>query len=526
VACPRLARRAACLAIACALAFCASAGQGADGAQSDPLSPAAIESRLAAAERLAAAGTGGCLERLALVASQLDALAADPAFAIVLPRGPARLSALRYRVHLARADCVSDAAERAGELRAALSAARQSVVDYRDGLDYQSMVIMQFNVAVTLRTVGDSAASVAELESAIGMDREYGFDEDAQENRQLLTRWQGLPAPGGTAPSEEVSQRTAVLRLAWEASDADVTLETSFIRIGRKDVVRSSASRTVQRHVRRPASGGWLVSYGPGEIVQGERSSLVQEQLFNDLVVPEAHGLLELPPVLLSAQGEFQRHTGTFDFAGRLQLEARRLYTEQSGGQALSRDQIHDLAVMFSAQAVANQAEEDHDLQTAAWNGASLEQGVWYRTQAQLMLPGSPAADITHEVEFAYTHQVPCVDGGEARCVEIVVHAGPARAAIAQAEPFIRRTLRLQGFRYWSATYMRMVLDPDTLTPYVRDTRRYWYASCGADCDSESVMERILWRAAAPRAAAPASAGQAPSKDPAGVPAVAGAPGP
>jgi hypothetical protein len=46
---------------------------------------------------------------------------------------------------------------------------------------------------------------------------------------------------------------------------------------------------------------------------------------------------------------------------------------------------------------------------------------------------------------------------------------------------------------------MRIVADPETLTPYLRDTRRYW-SICYDEppCHGESAQERTLWRSGLP----------------------------
>jgi hypothetical protein len=72
------------------------------------------------------------------------------------------------------------------------------------------------------------------------------------------------------------------------------------------------------------------------------------------------------------------------------------------------------------------------------------------------------------------------VEEGPTQCVEIVVHARPDPRALPAAVRNLSRVLRLhEGLHYWAATYMRLVVDPDTLTPYLRDARRYWYVRCG-----------------------------------------------
>src|SRR5215469_8066890 len=130
--------------------------------QRDPQSPEAISARLQYADFLIegtevnateAKGTevkeigGDCGKRLDGAQAQLDAATARPALDVLLPLGRARVANGEYKLHIARAACAGDAHRRQGELRQALDAAREAGGLYRDGLDYQSAVVMQFNVA-------------------------------------------------------------------------------------------------------------------------------------------------------------------------------------------------------------------------------------------------------------------------------------------------------------------------------------------------------------------------------------------
>jgi hypothetical protein len=50
-----------------------------------------------------------------------------------------------------------------------------------------------------------------------------------------------------------------------------------------------------------------------------------------------------------------------------------------------------------------------------------------------------------------------------------VVHAAPLPDPIRPVGPT----------SYWAATYIRLIIDPSTLTPYLREARYYWYVSNG-----------------------------------------------
>src|SRR4029077_2892038 len=118
-----------------------------------------------------------CAQRLEQAQEQLGSVEANPKASVMFPDGWARAVDIEYRLHLARADCGSEA-DRENELGTAVAAARRAVELYRNMFDYRSMVIMQFDVGVVLRQLGDNAAALAALETALDMDREYGFQDD------------------------------------------------------------------------------------------------------------------------------------------------------------------------------------------------------------------------------------------------------------------------------------------------------------------------------------------------------------
>jgi hypothetical protein len=139
------------------------------------------------------------------------------------------------------------------------------------------------------------------------------------------------------------------------------------------------------------------------------------------------------------------------------------------------------LKLDFGRAAVEQNAAEDYDFQTGVWIGATLEQGVWYKMSVPLTLPGARQLLLPHRVEFAYTRNLPCTPASTSpTCVEMVVHATPEAASVAYLLNFVDRELGrnpLIKTHFWATTYMRIVTDPNTLTTYLYDERRYWHAS-------------------------------------------------
>ena len=126
-------------------------------------------------------------------AKQLDTARQSQA-GFALPSALAREAAIDYQIHVGRASCDSGVVLRDQELRAAVESARRAVDLYKDEFDAVSMVTMQFNLGVTYHELGESSAAFAALQTALEMDREYGFREDAKDNYRTILQWKGQSA--------------------------------------------------------------------------------------------------------------------------------------------------------------------------------------------------------------------------------------------------------------------------------------------------------------------------------------------
>jgi hypothetical protein len=465
--------------------------------KADPDSPRALSARLDYAQYLVDAADVACHQRLDTAQSQLDTVTRTPGADVEFPNGRARTADIQYRVKRARASCGAAPAERETDLREALAAAQQAVGLFRDTLDYQSMAIMQFNVAVTQRMLGDNDAAVASLESALAMDREYGFRQDADDNNKLLALWNG-PAKtiGGADPTTAAaSAEPAVtapdtpggsvsLKFAWAARDATVGIQVDHAGFMNDSVFHGSAHRSFKQHVHARGNG-WIVAYEAGQIAYDVPGYAPEYAPGNaPRHVPASRGgpgteqylaaslgrYLLLPGFDVSAKGDFEQFTD--------------LRHVDYGGPAAAAEE---------------HAEEDYDFKTEVWIGATLEQGVWYNMSGPLILPGTRQLLFPYDVSFAYTHDVPCTPTSTGQsCIEIVVHATPDAKRLSELLNYANRRLtfhRQSRSNYWSTTDMRIVTDPSTLETYVYDVRRYWHGSGGAlDSDKpENHSERLVW---------------------------------
>jgi hypothetical protein len=452
--------------------------------RAEPASPALLNAQLAYAGYLLSRARGpSCAERLNRAQEEIGSVAASPKTRVMFPAGWGLVADLEYRQHLARAACGSKA-DRRDDLLAAVEAARRAVGLYRNAFDYHSMVIMQFNTAVGLRRLGDDAAAVAALEAALGMDREYGFRDDASENYELLLTWRGEPAGAAQVAAllRQFPQRRVVLKFRWHATDARITLDRRRTSLVGGLVVHSRATAAFERRITANPGGGWSVSYAhdltgyaPG--VWPSESSSLKTQLFFPPAPFPAVGFK------VSGTGDFQDVTDSKAFATRLTARTDRLIRAgaRSGPDArdATSDAVEATAMAFSPGIQEAETAEDYQLETAMWIGATLEQGVWYEVSAPLALPGLSRFVVPQRLEFAFTRWVPCTADATARsCAEIVIHATPDQQALGNLLADIRNTVQYDRFvDYAASTDARIVIDPATLFPYTREEQIYWYAS-------------------------------------------------
>lgn len=461
-----------------------------------------LEWRLAYAQSQAESQDGDCASRLQTVQRQRDIAAADPALDIVVPEGRARLANIDYRLHLGRASCGSEAKPRKDELLAALDAAQRAVPLYRAVYDYQAMAIMQYDVAAAYRLLGDTDKAVTALKTAIGMDSDYGFAADAQDNAETLRRWTGQAAdPVQMAVS--VPKRSITLAFAWEPRDADVALEADYLDLTGGAVVHSKAATSLTRHIRAD-DGDWIVSsevadrhYDFGDWRDRGATSLVRT------VLAQAAEQMWPPELRVGAKGDFkgvvEADKTTAALAGDIDEVSNDLHLEPEGEADLTSDFGRTLELLARPDGMQARVAEDYTLAISAWIDATMEQGVWYEMTASLMVPGMVVL-VEHDIQFAYAGPVPCTRGAvEADCAEILVHAVPDPDDLQDKLDYVRQALRLRHpIRYEAATDLRLVVDPARLLPYVSEARRHWYLAIDGKGDplvgAEKVVSTYIYR--------------------------------
>ncbi|MGB6487937.1 MAG: hypothetical protein WBE91_13740 [Steroidobacteraceae bacterium] len=462
--------------------------------RADPASPASLDGQLAYAGYLLSGVPGStCGDRLTLAQEQIGSVAANPKTRVMFPDGWALLADLEYRQHLARAACLGKM-DRRDELLAALEAARRAVTLYRIEFDYHSMVVMQFDSAVTLRQLGDKAAARAALETTLRMDREFGFREDARENCRLLLTWHGEPAGSAQVASlmRDFPQRRATFKFEWHPTDARITLDRRRVCSSNGQIAYSRAAAAFEGRITAGQGGGWTVSYAhrltayePGVWPIKQRTKLPQ--------LAFSPAPLAAVDFKVSATGGFDGVTDSKSFAARLTARTAALIRagEPLGhdGAAITKDALATAAEAVSPGILEAETAENHQVQTAMWVGATLEQGVWYEMSVPLLLPGAPLFAVPQRIEFAFTRMVPCTTGaGEKRCVEIVIHATPDQTTVNNLLADMGGSSPEYRYMDYAASIdARIVVDPATLLPYAREERIHWYISVG-----KSAADKIL----------------------------------
>lgn len=460
----------------------------------DPQSPDTLDARLVFADFLAKSEGGDCHMRLENAQNQLDTARAGQD-GIALPFALAREAAVDYQIHVGRASCDSSAVSRDQELRAAVESARHAVELYRDEFDAVSMVTMQFNVGETYHELGEDTAAVAALQTAIKMDREYGFRDDATDNYQMLLQWNRQPA----GPSEvaalmkDFPQRSTRLSFGWFDSKADLTLTLDYEQLSAGGMLSMHGTMAAQRLVR-PRRDGWTVSFEPRGVRYEIDKWPNDVSLVQGIVVSLTRMPLQFHDFNLGPGGRFAQATAAHKFYSNMRSGAKAVteFLAENNASARLTRQIRDESENYS-NAIDALVAEEYGIETGAWIGASLDQGVWYDMQAPLSLPLQPGLFVTHQIEFAFTRQVPCTaDSSDEACVEIVLRATPDPEDLKRLLTSVSETMSLShkvALQLSSATYMRLVTRPGTLQLYESDIRRLSYWTIKATRYFQPMME-------------------------------------
>ncbi|HEY2465579.1 MAG TPA: hypothetical protein VGI32_16075 [Steroidobacteraceae bacterium] len=473
----------------------------------DPQAPDTLNARLAYAGFLAQMDGGDCRTRLDRAQSQLDLARANPALGVALPAGLARAADAEYQVHSARAVCRGsdardlaspDAELRNTEFRAALESAQRAVALYREAFDAVSMVTMQFNCAVAYHDLGDTAAAITALQTAIAMDRDYGYEDDAEDNYSQLLQWNNLEAGPDqlAARMQDFPERSATLAFDWYPGDAEVKIESDYNQVADGEAWDLHSTRSAHRSVRKGLAS-WKVSFQPAEAHFELANSPLKDLALEGLATSIVGMLGQFHDFELARNGEFDSSTEGSKFASRVRADLKALTSGLAAKRIPAAQLMLTVATALRAQqspgAIEDLVAEDYNFESGTWIGATLDQGVWYNMTAALSLPLERQVFVKNAIEFAYTRPIQCTDDAkETGCIELVLHATPDPAVLSEMLGSLSRSARLprrQRPQLQSRTDMRLIVDPITLVAYRRDMRRYSYWSSGAKGPNSSLVE-------------------------------------
>ena len=462
--------------------------------KADPNSPSALEAHLEYADFLVEQDPGACGPRLDLAQSQLAGVAANPAAQVLFPGGWARVADLQYRIHRGRADCIADALVREHELQSAIKAAQGAVQAYRDEFDYASMAVAQFNIAATYHALADDADAIGALETAIEMDREFGLRADAQENYGLLLSWRKEPAGPDQVRQlmQDFPSRAVTLKFAWSPGDALVTINSTRAKMAEGWVVHAQNSRTFTRRIRA-AGDDWVVSDETADDPADFGVWPRETEVGTGPVAIFRPTLLRFPTFELTGSGDFKTVSELAAFATRMLADAQTAIREHAPkGEhtaALLPAAFQDAQIDLSPEVIEGGLRQNYELESAMWIGATLQQGVQYQLIAPLALPGAPQIVVYQQLDFSFTRETPCTSQSAGRsCVELIVHASPQEEPLQELLGSLHFT-HGETLRHTSMTTVRIVTDPETLRPYVHETRRYWYVTLGKHLPDKKLME-------------------------------------
>ena len=176
----------------------------------------------------------------------------------------------------------------------------------------------------------------------------------------------------------------------------------------------------------------------------------------------------------------------------RSDVKAVTEYLAQNNVSARLTQQIRNKYEKYGDSTEALVAEA-YNIEAGTWIGASLDQGVWYDMQGPLSLPLQPGLFVTHQIEFAFTRQVPCTaDSSDEACVEIVLRATPDPEDLKRLLMNVSQKMssgHKVALQLSSATYMRLVIEPGTLQFYESDIRRLSYWTIKGTKDDHPMIE-------------------------------------
>jgi hypothetical protein len=293
--------------------------------------------------------------------------------------------------------------------------------------------------------------------------------------------WTGQPAgPNEVAAlMKDFPQRSTSLSFGWFDGKADLTLTLDYEQLSEGGMLKMHGMAAGERRVRG-RNDGWTVSFEPRGTHYEINEWPNDESLVQGIVVSLTRMPLRFHDFDLARAGNFAQSIAADKFNSNMHSDVKAVteFLAQNNASARLTQQIRSVSWKYGDDIEALVGEA-YGIETGTWIGASLDQGVWYDMQVPLSLPLVPGLFVTHQIQFAFTRQVPCTaDSSDEACVEIVLRATPDPKDLQRLLMNFSQSMSLghkKALQLWSATYMRLVTDPRTLQFYESDIRRSSY---------------------------------------------------
>jgi hypothetical protein len=422
--------------------------------------------------------TGNCDARLPAADAHFKIASESLVTPLVLKGARGRVPVVGYYLEMARSRCSADAPQ-AAALQAALKYARDAVAGYRALFMYEPMTIMQFNVAQTLHDTGDEAQALKELQSAIDLDRTFGFKADAEENFRTLNAWQKkeISDTDVSAFSASFAPRSVTLKFGWRPTKVEATGTFDNATYEGGSVRHSKFSLPMTGTIKSEKDDlVYEVKVGEPKLDASNLGSDVEKKV----VALMARVFGRMPVAVISKTGEFKEVRDLDAFSKQMNAEIDKAVKQAvpesdpryAAVKAATDEELRPAATPGNLTA---RIQQDYSLETGIWNGATLEQNGWVSLPLTLSMNGTPQGYIEHTVQAVFSRRLPCGAGLPAEgCVELVLEAVPTEKAVAEVMQKLQDSDKGR-LDYAAATRVRLVVDPETLVPYESETLRYTY---------------------------------------------------
>lgn len=461
----------------------------------DPLQPAALEARMAYARLLHEQAKADCAPHLDEAERQLaPILGATREQLLAWPDGPGDALSLLQSIQNTRGLCAADEASARAAFESSVATGRRAVEALRDNWDYEEMAIAQFNIAFARRQLGDLDGALQSLRQVIAWDLEFGLHGDLEGDYSALLRWETGDDPDPAAVKRIVDSHgpaRARFRFDWKPHRSQRSTELHRAILSKGVLLESKGRVESETQVRREGDD-WVMS---SRILESPRFEVISAQeatLGTDALQAMISGIAPaLPEMVVAADGSFKELRGLDRFREVLGREMDRALVQAQPPDAPAPDPqvlAAARASVLNPELLTANLTGQWNLAVAAWIDGELSHGDWYETAFEEPVPGLSERPVKMTWTFKVARWLPCKDGGEPACAELLLRIRPDDAQIQEALadfvgrllPVADRARRDQALREASFRMdlrYRLVTEPDTLRPRSLEERKYIYGA-------------------------------------------------